>query len=573
MRLRSVTIKNFRALANVTVELDETTLLIGENNTGKTSFLEALKLCLSQGASRRGDIFDDYDHHLPSDQAQVGDVGDTEILLCFAEAKDGEWSDEITQALTEAIVVEGDLKQVVLRVKSAKDPATGEMAAKWEFLDPTGNALKPKRPIGVVLRDLQALKPFFYVSAVRDAAREFQPRSAFWGPFLRNPTISEDLRKELEGELDALNAKVIAADDKLRDVKDRLEKTGGIVSIQSADAVTIEAVPGKARDLLSRAQVSVSGRTGARLPMVRHGAGTQSLSVLFLFESFLNSMLERIYGPGSVPIVAVEEPEAHLHPSAARALWGAISDLPGQKIVATHSGDLLARVPLENVRRFSHEADGIKVRQLRPGVLDAEDARKIGLHVRSSRGELLFARAWLLVEGATEHWVMSGLADLLNIDLDRAGVRLVQYAQVWPAPLIRLANDLGIAWFCLADGDAAGQKYKKAAVELLGGRVEAEHVLALPESTIEVHLCNAGFGAPYTANISTQKQHLITSAPGAADYWDQVYKAQSGTKAKEALALEVIEAIRAQGTGAIPPVLKGALDAVVRLSGGGPSGP
>ena len=307
--------------------------------------------------------------------------------------------------------------------------------------------------------------------------------------------------------------------------------------------------------------------------MGRHGAGTQSLSVLFLFESFLNSMLEGIYGKGSVPIVAIEEPEAHLHPSAARALWAAISSLPGQKIVATHSGDLLARVPLENLRRFSHEGSGVAVRQLRAGVLAPEDARKIGLHVRASRGELLFARAWLLVEGATEHWVMTGLADLLKLDLDRAGVRVVQYAQVWPAPLIRLANELGIAWFCLADGDAAGQKYKKAAVELLGTRTETDHVLALPESTIEVHLCNVGLGAPYVANISDQKRGQITAAPGAAEYWDQVYKAQSDRKAKEALALDVIEAIRTQGNAAIPPVLKGALDAVVRLAAGGLRGP
>jgi predicted ATP-dependent endonuclease of OLD family len=42
MKLRSVTVKNFRALADVTVELDDTTVLIGENNSGETSFLEAL---------------------------------------------------------------------------------------------------------------------------------------------------------------------------------------------------------------------------------------------------------------------------------------------------------------------------------------------------------------------------------------------------------------------------------------------------------------------------------------------------------------------------------------------------
>jgi putative ATP-dependent endonuclease of the OLD family len=100
MRLRSVTVKNFRALVDVTVDLDETTVLIGENNTGKTSFLEALKLCLAQGASRRGDIFDDYDHHLSSDQAQIGDSGDTEVILRFAESTLGEWPPEVTQAIS-----------------------------------------------------------------------------------------------------------------------------------------------------------------------------------------------------------------------------------------------------------------------------------------------------------------------------------------------------------------------------------------------------------------------------------------------------------------------------------------
>ena len=303
--------------------------------------------------------------------------------------------------------------------------------------------------------------------------------------------------------------------------------------------------------------------------MARHGAGTQSLSVLFLFESFLSSMLEGLYGVGSVPIVAVEEPEAHLHPSAARSLWTTLSGMPGQKIVATHSGDLLANVPLENVRRFCHEPNGIVVRRIPRGLLSEIDARKIALHVRASRGELLFARAWLLVEGATEHWVLGGIADLLGIDLDRQGVRIVQYAQVWPAPLIRLANELGIGWFCLADGDSAGQKYKRAAVDLLGSRAECNHVLALAESTIEVLLCDAGFGSTYEANISRQKRSQITISKGAPGYWDQVYKAQSDVKAKEALALEAIDAMRTKGVGAVPAALRTALEAVTKLAAGG----
>lgn len=182
MQLRSVTVKNFRALADVTVDLDATTVLIGENNSGKTSFLEAVRLCLTQGVSRRGDVFEDYDHHLPTHEAQVGEGGDTEIILRFQETAVGEWPADVVQAVSDAITVEGDLQQVTLRVKSTKDAKTGEMSPTWEFLDPSGNVLRPKRPIGFVLRDLQQLKPFFYVSALRDATREFQPRSAFWGP-------------------------------------------------------------------------------------------------------------------------------------------------------------------------------------------------------------------------------------------------------------------------------------------------------------------------------------------------------------------------------------------------------
>jgi putative ATP-dependent endonuclease of OLD family len=306
--------------------------------------------------------------------------------------------------------------------------------------------------------------------------------------------------------------------------------------------------------------------------MARHGAGTQSLSVLFLFESFLNSMLERIYGPGSVPIVAVEEPESHLHPAAARALWKAISDMPGQKLVATHSGDLLARVPLSNVRRFCHDGAGIAVRRLQSGTLDQDDVRKMALHVKATRGELLFARCWLLVEGATEVWVFEGVADLLGMDLEREGVRIVQYATVMPDPFIRLADDLGIGWFCLADGDKHGQNYRKAAVELLNGRPEVDRVRTLPEDTIEVHLCNAGFGSVYEGEIAEQKKGTITSYKGDANYWSQVVAA-TPKRGKEARAIKAVDEMVKGGPASVPPFLKSVLEAVIQIARGPANGP
>jgi putative ATP-dependent endonuclease of the OLD family len=373
------------------------------------------------------------------------------------------------------------------------------------------------------------------------------------------------VRRDLEQQLDALNAQVIEADDKLKDVKACLSKAGQIVSLGEANTVSIEAVPGKARDLLSRAQVSISGRSGARLPLGRHGAGTQSVSVLFLFESFLKTMLAGIYGPGAVPMLAVEEPETHLHPSAVRALWSSLSDMPGQKIVATHSGDLLAKVPLGSIRRFCHDGVGVAVRRLGDSTLSPDDVRKLALHVRATRGELLFARCWLLVEGATEVWLFEGIADVLGVDLERCGVRLVQYAQVMPDPFIRLADDLGIQWFCLADGDEGGRRKVKAVPGLLGTRPPSDHLLLLDEAPVEHHLCRAGFGHVYEANISDQKRASVPS-PGSADYWPQVVKAQGKRKSKEELVLEVVDAIRVGGEQSVPPVLRQVLEQTVRLA-------
>ena len=51
----------------------------------------------------------------------------------------------------------------------------------------------------------------------------------------------------------------------------------------------------------------------------------QSLSVIFLFQAFVNHLLAELYEPESVPVLALEEPETHFHPQAARTLWSHVS--------------------------------------------------------------------------------------------------------------------------------------------------------------------------------------------------------------------------------------------------------
>ena len=73
MRLTTVRIRNFRCIKDLSVDLDETTVLIGENNSGKTAFLEAIRICLERLRGRERGPFSEYDYHLPDEESAPAD--------------------------------------------------------------------------------------------------------------------------------------------------------------------------------------------------------------------------------------------------------------------------------------------------------------------------------------------------------------------------------------------------------------------------------------------------------------------------------------------------------------------
>jgi putative ATP-dependent endonuclease of the OLD family len=73
MFLSSLHIKSFRGIHDLKLDLDEITVLVGSNNTGKTSILDALQACLSRTLTRRAGVFSDYDYQLPDKSAQPQD--------------------------------------------------------------------------------------------------------------------------------------------------------------------------------------------------------------------------------------------------------------------------------------------------------------------------------------------------------------------------------------------------------------------------------------------------------------------------------------------------------------------
>ena len=279
-----------------------------------------------------------------------------------------------------------------------------------------------------------------------------------------------------------------------------------------------------------------------------------------MFGAFLRSQqLDRL----ASPITALEEPEAHLHPSAIRSLAQVVRDLPGQKLVSSHSGDLLASVDIRSIRRFVRSDGDISVHRIRPDSLTHDETRKFDFHVRRSRGELLFARCWLLVEGETETVLFSGAAEALDYDIERKGVRCVEFSQTDVGMLIKVADQLGIEWYCVLDDDRAGRNYERAVRAQHGG--DASSRLIMPYQNVEQYLCEHGFGDIYESEMSTQKSP--PSAPtGTAEYWQQVLAAlPSRGYSKPRAALEAVLRMKAKEA-PVPELLRSILDRSVELA-------
>lgn len=562
MKLRRLLIENFRGFRRLELNLGDTTVLIGENNSGKTAVLDALRLCLRDLSSRRRVVFESYDFHLRDGSAEPATAEAIRIELMFSEDEPGDWDDRLTGRLERLRILQADPDdgrgRVILSVKCAYDSATRDLRQDWAFLNLVGDELQ--NVPDAALATLKTEVSYFYLSALRDAAKHFDAKGQFWRPFLQDSQLSSEKKAEIEARLREINDLVVQSHGSFDQAKGRLERLQEVVPLASGDVVSIEAVPGRLFDMLAKAQVNLGTSTGAQIPVGRHGEGTQSLAVLMLFSAFLEAW------PSASPIIGLEEPEAHLHPSAVRALWNLLDGISGQKLISTHSGDLLSEVDIHNVCRLARTASGVVTRRVEVGLLDAEETRKLSYHVRRARGELLFARSWLLVEGETEAWVYPAASQALGMGLHREGVRVVEYSQSDVGLLVKVANALGIPWYCIIDNDSGRAKYEGSVKAHLGGFPPRDRYI-LPYRNIETHLLENGFESIYAPLMPQQNLAKIQKTLGTAGYWAE-YAENLPSRAKTRAAAAVAAEILVRGPSGVTAALKDAVEKVVALAAG-----
>lgn len=566
MRLTKVHIQNFRGIKNLTIEPDrDITVLIGENNSGKTSILEALRIGLELIKSVKTCNFSEYDFFRDNKKNHISLCDKITLTYSFEESKEHPWETEIFQSLNEIIVGE-EYAKINLQVSAWYEPSDKELKQEWNFLDNNGNIMSGKQNL---LKELHKIRPFFYLYVIRDVKQEFHEKASFWSSFLRNKDINETTRIKLENELETINRKIVEAHTSFKDVEKEIKRLSCIIAAGKTDPVTIEPIPANVFNTLQHTQINVLTENNVKIPLKNHGGGTHSLSVLLLFSAYLKSQMDKEIHKLAEPIIAIEEPEAHLHPNAVRSLWNVLKSLPGQKIIATHSGDILSEVPLNNLRRVKKEIEGTQLYHLPESALTPEELRKFQHHVHRNRGELLFANCWLLVEGETEVSVISSAADILDENLSQYGIRLVEYCQAGgPDIFIKTADALNIQWHAVLDNDLTGKRNLKKAEELLYSRKKDDHINLLPYQNMDILLCCAGYGKPYIDGVPENRKHEITAPKDSMEYWSQVYSIINKLDrfSKPAAAMEAVLMMRKKGKDGVPHEIHDIINKAIRLT-------
>ncbi len=518
LRIAEVSVRNFRVLHDVWMPLGETTVLIGANNSGKTAFLDALDLAIGDRArASQDDLFVDKDGVVapdfvvdlliqPADNAEEFDVGVRDVV---ADAI------QLPAAGSEFFAI---------RTRGAVDPKRGfdrrrKFLKGWERdAGKAATLVELNRPF--VTRDVLDLLSFYLLDARRDVADELRGKASFWARLAKDLNVEKTIQLEIEAGLKALGATLINASPVLADVRAELNRISEAFAPGSA-GMSIEALPAHL-DVVGRAMDVVYSAPGsAPISLDRHGMGTRSLAVLTIFNAFVKI---RTAASGGLTIVALEEPEAHLHPQAQRAAFQLASTSAAQRIVSTHSPYIVEGVDVFDLRHFLRSGAVSTVKWVNRTITGSststftnDELEKLRRFLQQRHGEVLFSRLVILFEGDTEDAAMPAFAEAA---WGKGGVhdRGLSFVNVGGSGnykhLLVLLHHLRIPWLIFSDGDPGGVAGVTAALTAIGTTIAA----ASPSSL--VILPTSAPGQDYEAYIiaegfSPQIESAIAATLGA----------------------------------------------------------
>lgn len=503
IKISEIRIAGFRGLRDISIPLDSITVLTGCNNVGKTSVLKALQLALGNiNFLTQEDFFVD-----ENDTTNKIIIDILFIPVDEEGNRTNSFSEQWETIFTESCIQmdsSGD-SFVGLRTTFDYDASISNFARKHKILK-TWKPHEDERWQDLVTTTSKFNResiPFFYIEAQRDIVEDIKLRTSFIGKLLSEVSKSYTPEKlqELEEQIRLLNETAINNSEVLTDVQNTLKEIESAIDNDNSE-VSITPFTKKIRDLNKGITIHY-GNSINNYTMDYHGMGTRSWSSLLTFKSFVlqHKKIAEASEIPFYPIITIEEPEAHLHPDAQKRLYKQISEMPGQKIVSTHSPYIAATANIFELRNMYKNAENVLCGRLDKTSLDDNEIRALRQKVLNTKGEIIFSKCLIFFEGETEEQALPIFAEKyfgcppVSLGIDFVGVGgCGNYF-----PFIYLANKLQIPWYIFSDGETDAMKkvlqaYNKATKATITDIKSIDNIFVIENyADFELMLINDGY--------------------------------------------------------------------------------
>jgi putative ATP-dependent endonuclease of the OLD family len=510
MKLRAVHVKNYRCLADVSVDMTDLTILLGPNSAGKSSLLHALAFFFEGDELEPADVFGGGDQSI-SVECTFDDVNDADRAALGPYAAG-------TQVVLRRSWKPGDEQKLTGRGR--RSPAFGEVRTK---------SGRERTAAYKVIREQHAdlgLPPATTISAVDQAMLTFEQEnptrcdivddedaSQLFGyksvgkskladrfPFVFVPAISDAASEAVEKRgsllsrlLTAVAEQRATANEGLKAIETEartkyeaaistshgpvLEDLGRRLSQQIrryVPSAEIRLEPSAAGFSIEPPRVEVRGGEEQELTdLGRQGHGFQRAFVISVLEYLADAGATSESSNKPTLFLAIEEPELYQHPPRARHFFRTLATIADSMVVqvcyATHSPYFVSPERFDSLRIFRRE-DGAEnsrdasvtaaslaiVTNKLPNTETADPRTYLARTLSAQFREGFFAKCVLLVEGPTDVAIFETAAEILELGSPASeGISIIPVGGKGSQPIaLAILSALGIPTFCVFDGDA-----------------------------------------------------------------------------------------------------------------------